>query len=522
MAIGHDKLRQSRGSAAGDSDGMAAAERALALDPRSAEAHAIKAQILMSGGDPVAAAAEVATALELDPASYEVNRSAGRLNYQMHRHEDAIRHYEKAASLVEADINSASMLMSSYTVLGDLEGMRRSAQRVLERAEAILVHDQNNSMVAGYSAYALAALGEGERAKARMERALLIDPSNFNMRYNFACAISVYLKDKEAALDMLGPVLETISDTFLPYAKVDPDLELLRKEPRYLAMLAKAEARLAAKYRTAGDQRDLIELRRDFFITGTDTGVGKTLVTAALLRTLRESGLAVAGMKPIAAGAIAGPEGPANEDALLLQAESSVRHPYALVNPWLFEPAIAPHIAAAEAGIAIDTARIVQAHARLREGVDVVLAEGAGGFLVPLDASRSCAELPALLGMDVDPGRGPAPRLPESRAPDRGGDRCARPLARRLGRQQRRSRIRASGCQCRNSPRTHRGTLPRHRSMDGKTRCRRRRDSPRLRLALASHPSGRKGKNRVAALAGNPYDSRAVSPRTKGHIRGLR
>ncbi|HEU4516995.1 MAG TPA: TIR domain-containing protein [Steroidobacteraceae bacterium] len=249
MAIGHDKLRQARGTAAGDSNGMAAAERALAIDPRSAEAHAIKAQILMSGGDPVAAAAAVATALELDPESYEVNRSAGRLNYQLHRHAEAIRYYEKASGLVEADINSASMLMSSYMALGDVEGMHRSAKRVLQRAEAILVHDQNNSMVAGYSAYALAALGEAERAKARMERALLIDPSNFNMRYNFACAIGVYLKDKEAALDMLGPVFETISDTFLPYAKVDPDLEMLREHPRYLAMLAKAEARLAANAR---------------------------------------------------------------------------------------------------------------------------------------------------------------------------------------------------------------------------------------------------------------------------------
>ncbi len=142
-------------------------------------------------------------------------------------------------------------------------------------------------------------------------------------------------------------------------------------------------------------------MTRSFFVTGTDTGVGKTLVTAALLRALRESGLVVAGMKPIAAGSEPGPEGPANEDALLLQAGSSVRHPYALVNPCLFEPAIAPHIAAAEAGIAIDTARIAEAYARLREGADVVLAEGAGGFLVPLDAFRSCAELPGLLGMDV-------------------------------------------------------------------------------------------------------------------------
>jgi dethiobiotin synthetase len=142
-------------------------------------------------------------------------------------------------------------------------------------------------------------------------------------------------------------------------------------------------------------------MRRDFFITGTDTGVGKTLVTAGLLRALRESGLAVAGMKPVAAGAVAGPEGPANEDALLLQAESSVRHPYATVNPWLFTPAIAPHIAAEESGLAIDTGRIVAAHARLAASAEVVLAEGAGGFLVPLDAERSFANLPVLLRMEV-------------------------------------------------------------------------------------------------------------------------
>jgi dethiobiotin synthetase len=142
-------------------------------------------------------------------------------------------------------------------------------------------------------------------------------------------------------------------------------------------------------------------MTRSYFVTGTDTAVGKTLVTAALLRRLREAGIAVAGMKPIAAGSVQGTEGRANEDALLLQAESSTRHPYAVVNPWLFEPAIAPHIAAAEAGESIGTERIVAAHARLCASADVVVAEGAGGFLVPLDATRSCAELPALLGMDV-------------------------------------------------------------------------------------------------------------------------
>ncbi len=142
-------------------------------------------------------------------------------------------------------------------------------------------------------------------------------------------------------------------------------------------------------------------MRRDFFVTGTDTGVGKTLLTAALLRRLSAAGISVAGMKPVAAGAMPGPEGRANEDALLLQSESSGPQPYALVNPWLLEAAVAPHIAAAESGVAIDAARIVDAHRALAASAQVVLAEGAGGFLVPLDASRSFAELPRLLGMAV-------------------------------------------------------------------------------------------------------------------------
>jgi dethiobiotin synthetase len=140
---------------------------------------------------------------------------------------------------------------------------------------------------------------------------------------------------------------------------------------------------------------------RAYFVTGTDTGVGKTLVTAALLRRLRAAGVVVAGMKPVAAGAMDGPEGRANEDALQLQAESSVRHPYAVVNPCLYEPAIAPHIAAAESGVAIDLDRIAAAFRVLAASVDVLLAEGAGGFLVPMDDERSCAGIPALLGMDV-------------------------------------------------------------------------------------------------------------------------
>ena len=245
MAVGHKKLRDVRGL--GSEDGMMAAGRALTLDPKLAEAHAIKAQLLLQDGDADAAAAEVAIALDLDPESYETNRSAGRLNYQLHRHEDAIRFYEKAVRLMDADVNSAMMLISCYTAVGDAAGARRAAQLAFKRAEAVLAHDQYNSGVTAYSAYALAALGEGERAKARMERTLLIDPDNFNLRYNFACALSVYLKDKEAALAMLNKIFETISGAFLPYAKADPDLEILRDDPRYQAMVAAADARLAVK-----------------------------------------------------------------------------------------------------------------------------------------------------------------------------------------------------------------------------------------------------------------------------------
>jgi adenylate cyclase len=243
MAIGYKKLREAKGGQS--EDGMEAAERSLALDPDLAEAHAVKAEILLTDGEADRAAEEVAIALRLNPESYEVNRSAGRLNYQLHKHEEAIRDYEKAVTLMDADINSASMLTSCYAALGDKAGTKRAAELALKRAELLLSHDPNNVVVTGYSAYALAALGEGERAKSRMNRALLIEPDNFNMRYNFVCALSVHLKDKEAALDMLGPVFDTITDTFLPYTKADPDLDLLRNEPRYLAMVAAAEERLA-------------------------------------------------------------------------------------------------------------------------------------------------------------------------------------------------------------------------------------------------------------------------------------
>jgi adenylate cyclase len=97
-----------------------------------------------------------------------------------------------------------------------------------------------------YGAIALATLGEAERAKDWINRALLIDPDNMNARYNFACSLTTYIKDPEAALALLGPVFETMAIAWLNHAKADPDLGPLRNDPRFKAMVGAAEARLAA------------------------------------------------------------------------------------------------------------------------------------------------------------------------------------------------------------------------------------------------------------------------------------
>ncbi|MGH8397130.1 MAG: TIR domain-containing protein [Gammaproteobacteria bacterium] len=227
-------------------DGMAAAETALELDPNLAEAHAVKSYILQMKGAMDEAVVGVETALKLNSESYEVNRTAGRLNYQLHRFEDAARFFEKAVSLMDSDVNSAMMLVSTYRVLGDAANMRRAAEVVLKRADPVLARDQYNSGVVAYSASALGALGEGERAKSRMKHALLIDPDNWDMRYNFACNLNVYLHDKDATLDMLKSLFDAITDPLLRYLKADPDFDTLHDDPRYQAMVAAAEARLAA------------------------------------------------------------------------------------------------------------------------------------------------------------------------------------------------------------------------------------------------------------------------------------
>jgi dethiobiotin synthetase len=141
---------------------------------------------------------------------------------------------------------------------------------------------------------------------------------------------------------------------------------------------------------------------RRYFVTGTDTAVGKTLVTAALLLNAREFGLRAVGVKPVSAGCTRVDGQLVNDDALLLQRHASVVLDYARVNPVALEPAIAPHIAASRAGVVLDAAALA-AHVNGvdAEGHDVVLVEGAGGWLVPLNGHESMADLATWLGYPV-------------------------------------------------------------------------------------------------------------------------
>jgi len=246
IALAEVLLRANAGREGGDA-GLAAAERALAINPDLAEAHAVKARILSEENRIDEAGREIDIALRLDPESYQVNRNAGLLRFRQKQIEDAAAYWEKALTLEENDFGSAGMLVTVYTALGKPEAAQRAAKIALERCEKILARDSNNAAALGHSAVALAMLGQRERAKEWMERALLIEPDNITMRYNFACGLANYIHDNNAAVEMLRPMFEQTGGLgLINHAKVDPDLDSIRDDPRFKEMLAAAERRLAA------------------------------------------------------------------------------------------------------------------------------------------------------------------------------------------------------------------------------------------------------------------------------------
>jgi adenylate cyclase len=182
--------------------------------------------------------------LALDPKSYEVNRIAAHMTFRQERFAEAAKLYEEAGALMDTDFHSPGMQITCYGALGDAEALARAAHLALARIEKAVAQDQSNGAAMGWGSVALAALGQKERAKEWMHRALLVDPSNMNMRYNFACAAASNLKEPDVALELIEPFLATATIDFLNHAKVDPDLNAVREDPRFKTMIAAAEKRL--------------------------------------------------------------------------------------------------------------------------------------------------------------------------------------------------------------------------------------------------------------------------------------
>lgn len=142
-------------------------------------------------------------------------------------------------------------------------------------------------------------------------------------------------------------------------------------------------------------------MNQGFFVTGTDTEVGKTVISVGLINQLQRQGLRVVAMKPVASGCEVTTLGLRNEDALALQAAADIKVAYEQVNPYAFSPAIAPHIAAQQADTEIDLQRLANVYQQLQQQADATVVEGAGGWLVPLNDNQTIADLAVQIKLPV-------------------------------------------------------------------------------------------------------------------------
>ncbi|MEP7316745.1 MAG: TIR domain-containing protein [Sphingomicrobium sp.] len=226
-------------------DALPAAERALQLDPELPEALCVKARYLADEeGTPEEADRQIKAALRLDPESWEVNKEAARLLSRSGKMRDAIPYFEKAAALMESDYHSTGMLQTCYAAVGDSQGLKRAAQSTLDRCQRALTQDPSIGSAIGLGAVALAVLGDGERAKEWIKRALLMDPDNFTMRWNLTCALSRFLNDKVAAIELLRTFVDRAPPPMVRYLRLDTDLDPLRDDPQFEELVARAEARV--------------------------------------------------------------------------------------------------------------------------------------------------------------------------------------------------------------------------------------------------------------------------------------
>jgi adenylate cyclase len=225
-----------------DDHGLEAAQRALSLDPNLAEAHTAKGRILGDAGRYDEAQAEHEIALRLDPASYEVNAGAAPWAISTGRFQQALALLETAAAADTTDYWAPGMTVQVQRALGDREGEEAAAREAIKRIEAVLTTEPDNGGALGFGATSLVTLGETERAKKWGQHALLLDPDNNQLRYNFACGMA-QAGENDYAIDLLDECMRNSDRQLYLWMLGDNDLDGVRELPRFKAMVADAETR---------------------------------------------------------------------------------------------------------------------------------------------------------------------------------------------------------------------------------------------------------------------------------------
>ena len=201
------------------------AERAIGLDPQMSEPHCVVALHFEEEGKTDDAEEAIERALKLGADSWEAHCTAGRLKFRCGNIAAAIPHLEKAIALSRKDHASGSMLIGCYAATGDDAGVRRAAEMTVARAETVVICDPADGSAFASVACGLAALGEGERAKKWIRKALNVDPGNLAMRYSLAATTAAMIDYETEAVEILEPFTEA--------ARFEPHVRLLERDPSW-------------------------------------------------------------------------------------------------------------------------------------------------------------------------------------------------------------------------------------------------------------------------------------------------
>jgi adenylate cyclase len=255
MSLAEAEMSQRGVDGASIESARAAAERAIAADPKIAEGHAALVETMVRGQlDDSRLDELLATALGIDPDCYEANAVAGAIAIGRRDYETAIRYLEHAIELEPEGYWAAGMVVQAYEALGDPEATLAASRRAMARCEKLLAVEPDHSGALGFFVNALVDTGHTDRAREWTRRALLFDPDNARLHYNLACAMAS-LKDVDMAVELIEPLIDKVSTGWLLWMQRDNSLDPIRDDPRFAALMARGARRVAGAS-AAPDARD--------------------------------------------------------------------------------------------------------------------------------------------------------------------------------------------------------------------------------------------------------------------------